>query len=68
MIGPEFDLKLVSGKVVTWSGATGEEAARRYVDANPTETVLAFRRADRRGLLIGLRPIEDGPRSGKDRL
>lgn len=45
-----FDLKLADGQVVTWQGSTGEDAARRYVDAHRDAAVIAWRNADRHGL------------------
>lgn len=38
-----FELKLSSGKTVTWTGEDGEHAARRYVALHPSETVVAWR-------------------------
>ena len=38
-----FNLKLASGKIVKWNGKDGEDAARRYVDTFPSETVIAWR-------------------------
>lgn len=38
-----FELKLASGKVVTWHGTDGINASRRYVDCNRDETVVAWR-------------------------
>ena len=38
-----FELKLASGKTVKWHGEDGEDAARRFVDCCPTETVVAWR-------------------------
>ena len=50
-----YQLKLSTGRVVEWAGATGEDAARRYVDAHrdETPTVVAYREADRYGLHVG---------------
>lgn len=47
MIEVRYDLKLANGKVVSWVGATPEEAARRYVDCvRPGVAVVATRRSD----------------------
>jgi hypothetical protein len=43
-----FELKLVGNqRTVHWTGTSGEDAARRYVDAHRDATVIAYR-ADRR--------------------
>lgn len=39
----EFELKLSSGKVVTWSGIDGENAAYRYTDCFKEVSVIAWR-------------------------
>jgi hypothetical protein len=41
----DYELKLRSGRVVVWDGATPEDAARRYVDGHRTEAVIATRPA-----------------------
>lgn len=51
-----FGLKLASGKVVTWAGASGEDADLRYVDAHRDQTVVAWRHA-RHGLYVGVREV-----------
>lgn len=51
-----FELKLATGKVVTWEGRDGEEAALRYADAHRDSTVVAWRHI-RHGLFFGLKPI-----------
>jgi hypothetical protein len=38
-----FQLKLADGSVVTWAGESGEDAARRFVDAHREATVVAWR-------------------------
>ncbi len=38
-----YELKLASGKVVTWEGKNGLNACERYADAHPGETVIAWR-------------------------
>lgn len=38
-----YQLKLATGKVVTWVGRDGENAARRYVDAHRDAVVVATR-------------------------
>ncbi|MDP2945876.1 MAG: hypothetical protein Q8N61_00255 [bacterium] len=52
----EFELKLATGKFVTWNGQDGEEAARRYVDCFRGVKVVAWR-WPRHGLFIGMRRI-----------
>jgi hypothetical protein len=49
----KYELKLQDGRVVEWSGASGEDAARRYVDHFRDAVVIAWREADRHGLHIG---------------
>lgn len=51
-----YELKLATGQVVTWEGASGEDAARRYVDVYRDATVIAWRHV-RHGLFIGAREI-----------
>ena len=51
-----FELKLASGKVVTWEGESGEDAAFRYADCHRDVTVVAWRHV-RHGLFIGPREI-----------
>jgi hypothetical protein len=38
-----YELKLATGKVVRWSGQSGEDAATRYVDAHREAKVIAWR-------------------------
>lgn len=38
-----FELKLGTGKFVTWNGKDGEDAARRYVDCHEDSSVVAWR-------------------------
>ena len=38
-----FELKLGNGKVVTWQGKDGKDAARRYTGSHPEVTVIAWR-------------------------
>lgn len=50
-----YELRLDTGTVVTWYGRTGEDAARRYIDAHRTPTggtyaVTAWREAERYGV------------------
>ena len=59
-----YELKLSAGGVATWQGASGEEAARRYVDCHREATVIAWRAARRpevsvltRGCVIDGRPV-----------
>lgn len=51
-----WDLKLATGKIVQWEGATGLEAARRYVDAmrvaGTPATVIASRRPSGAGVYV----------------
>ena len=51
-----YELKLATGKVVTWEGESGEDAALRYVDMHQDATVIAWRHV-RHGLFIGAREI-----------
>ena len=60
LIEQEFELKLASGKVVTWTGETGEDAAYRYTDCFQGTTVVAGRPI-RHGIFLynpGMRIIE----------
>jgi hypothetical protein len=52
MTDREYELKLKGGKVATWQGRDGIDAATRYVDVHRTATVLAWREP-RHGLFIG---------------
>lgn len=54
----KFELKLASGKVVTWMGGSGEDAARRYVDSHRSEVVVAWR-YPRTELRIGMIRIKE---------
>lgn len=47
----EFELELTNGKVVTWHGTDGENAARRYVDCKRDTGVIAWREI-RHGLFV----------------
>ncbi len=38
-----YQLKLASGRVVTWTGKDGVDACRRYVDAHRDASVIAWR-------------------------
>jgi len=60
MAQTRYELKLSDGQVVTWTGADGEDASRRYVDAHREATVIAWRtpRVDVRPL--GRRAVIDG--------
>lgn len=51
-----FELKLAGGKVVTWEGESGEDAAHRYVDCHREATVVAWRTTPRKGLFVIERP------------
>ena len=57
MIEHEYELRLRSGRVVTWSGVSPEDAAKRYASEHRTAVVIATRPADRHGLHIGLQAI-----------
>ena len=37
-----YELKLTSGKVITWEGEDGEDAVKRYIDCE-RGTVIAWR-------------------------
>lgn len=39
----EYELKLSNGKVVSWVGETGEDAAKRYADAHRESKLVAWR-------------------------
>jgi len=52
-----FELKLATGRVVTWEGESGEDAALRYVDCHQAETVVVAWRHVRHGLFVGAREI-----------
>ena len=39
----EYELKLANGKVVTWVGQDGPDAAFRYADCHHDTTVVAWR-------------------------
>jgi hypothetical protein len=47
-----FELRLADGRVVSWVGSDGPDAARRYVDGHPEALVVATRRPPV-ALLIG---------------
>lgn len=51
-----FELKLAGGGKVRWEGADGEDAARRYADMFPGETVIAWR-YPKTDLRVGFNPI-----------
>ena len=51
----EWELKLQTGKTVTWTGKTGEDAAWRYVDCHREATIIAYRQP-RYGIFPGVRP------------
>lgn len=55
-----FELKLTTGKIVTWEGESGEDAAGRYVDMHRDAAVIAWRHV-RHGLFVGAKPtVEPG--------
>ena len=59
-----FELKLSDNRVVSWVGADGVQAARRYVDAHPGAVVVAWRPGNRQGVFVGvLDIIEPGDRN-----
>lgn len=43
MIERVYELKLESGKVVTWTGKDGPDAASKYVASHPGVRVIAYR-------------------------
>jgi hypothetical protein len=45
----QYELKLSSGKTAVWDGKNGTDAAQRYADAHPGESVTEWREAERRG-------------------
>ena len=53
----KWDLKLKSGKWVTWNGRTATEAAERYVDCHREDVVVAYREANYGiGVFAGVNP------------
>ena len=61
MTETRWELKLATGKRATWSGKNGTDAAIRFVDCHQTETVVAYREADRHGLhILGTGTITEG--------
>jgi len=55
-IDKPFELLLADKSVVTWNGSDGINAAKRYADAHPGATVIAWREVQH-GLSVGLLPI-----------
>ncbi len=51
----KWELKLNDGSIVSWSGETGEDAARRYVDTFRQAVVIATRPAEQWGFFPGVR-------------
>lgn len=52
-----YQLKLAAGRVVTWTGNDGEDAARRYVDAHRDAVVVAWREDRTPQIRVGV-PVE----------
>ncbi len=52
----KWELKLDNGSIVSWSGETGEDAARRYVDTFRQAVVIATRPAEPWRFFPGVRP------------
>lgn len=52
----KFELQLSDVTVVEWNGRNGVDAAKRYVDAHPDATVVAWR-AVRFGVFVGVLEI-----------
>ncbi len=50
----KWELKLQDGSIVSWSGETGEDAARRYVDTFRQAVVIATRPAEQWGFFPGV--------------
>lgn len=46
----EWELRLTTGKRVVWSGTSGEDAARRYVDGHRAAAIIAYRVYPRHGI------------------
>jgi hypothetical protein len=53
-----FELLLIDGRIVTWAGSDGVNAARRYALAHPEATVIACREVQW-GVSVGLLKIID---------
>ena len=47
-----YELKLLTGTTVDWTGTSGEDAARRFVDCVAGTTVIAWREAERYGVFV----------------
>lgn len=56
----KYDLLLANGKVATWSGEDGEDAARRYVDCKGGEVVAWRGSREPRIRQLGRRSVIDG--------
>ena len=52
----EYELKLASGRVVTWTGVSPEVVIARYQDVYPDQQVVAWRFVHH-GLFVGLNRI-----------
>ena len=63
----EYELKLSGGRAVSWDGASGEDAARRYADANRGARVVAWRFSRQPDIRVwgGARILRPWP-SGRD--
>lgn len=63
-----FELKLSTGKVVTWEGIDASDAATRYVDTFRDAVIVAWRTPGKGIRVWGGQPIVDRPRNqGVDR-
>ena len=48
----EYELKLQGGKIVTWTGTDGVNAAERYVDCHRDAVVIATRLTAQYGVTV----------------
>lgn len=55
-----YKLKLQTGEVILWEGATGEQAATGYTESHPGTVVVAWSE-ERHGLFFGMQQIAEPP-------
>ena len=56
---PQYELKLLNGRIVVWEGKDETDAIERYVDSHRDETVIAIRNYPRHGVFVGSKKIID---------